>query len=290
MSRRALVLVLAASLAAPVGASAAPKPPVLAGTVRITATAPAVIDVRLPKAVDFRDGYMPPKGMVVAGDGRVAGVLLLDAKGGFPRLELVQFGLCATAGCKPYYPKTFFHATDGVAPYGEAEKLPAGDYRLAVVTDGRPVTVVLKFAGLKGTLNLKPTRLIHVRHDMPDYTAGTGQLPAHGVATGSAAISVDGGQGILLHQFKADTEGTVQQHGGFCVYTESVPEPAPKCPGGKGGEINLTRVHLDKARWTMVGRYGYLEEGGYRAGSFYRTIGVAKAPLGVVTTVVLPPR
>lgn len=281
---------LAAGLATPFSASAAPKRPTLAGTVRITATTSGYVDVRLPRAVNMGDGYHPPKGTSIAGDGRVVGLMLLAAKQRAHGVKLLKYGLCVTAGCRQPGPDTYFIATDGAAPYNQDEILPAGDYRLLVVADGKPVTVVLTFPGLKGTLNLKAARPAHTTHAAPDYTVGTGALPAHGFATGSAPVSVDGGLGILLHQFKADTDMTVQQHGGFCLYNDTyVGEPAPECPGGHGGDINITRVNMEKGRWAMVGHYSYLDEGNYRAGSFYRTIGVAKAPLGVITTIIVPP-
>ena len=39
----------------------------------------------------------------------------------------------------------------------------------------------------------------------------------------------------------------------------------------------------------VVGGSRYLDEGPYRAGSFYRTFGVAHDPIGTVSWITLPP-
>ena len=93
MSRRQLlVLAVAAALLTPgLSAQAAPQVPVLAGTVRITATTSTTIDVRLPKPVHIGDGWKPPAGTNVTGAGRTIGALLVKADHSLQAMEVIRY-------------------------------------------------------------------------------------------------------------------------------------------------------------------------------------------------------
>ena len=162
------------------------------------------------------------------------------------------------------------------------------------MTDGKPVTVVMKFPGLKGMVDIRPTRAMQVKHVMPTYLGSTAAVAPGTPGTyysGSAPIMVDGGLGIVLHQFYIETDVTAQQEGGFCTYPTAAPvEPAPHCAGGSGAHVSITQLKPDGGQWAMTGRWKFVDEGEYRAGSYYRTVGLAHDPFGTITTIVMPPR
>ncbi len=294
MSRRpVLSLLLVTVLAAPLSASAAPKPkvPVLTGTVKITASYSAIMDVRLPKAVDVGDGWNPPKGTTVTGVGRLIGAALVPASGKpVPVLEAMQFGFCNTEGCAGAKPWLSFRADDGIEN-SKSERLTAGDYRLLIVTDGKPVTVVIKLPGLKGSATFKPLRRISAKQLVPDYLPAAANSPVNTTYIGSVDGEIDGGLGLLYHQMQVQTDKSVQQSESFCVYDAPYPgQPAPACPGGRSIDFSFTRVAPEPATWRMWGRLLYLNPGGYRAGMYYNAIGLAHDPVGVLTFVTIPPR
>ena len=147
----------------------------------------------------------------------------------------------------------------------------------------------MTFPGLPGKTTLKPSsREVYVRHHTLDF----GPLAAPPLQTAyvaSTGVDVDGGDGVVLHQFTAKTDLSVQQQGGFCHYEgEVTPEPAPGCPTGSGLAYSTTQLKLEGSSWGMVGHLRYLDEGPYRVGPFYRTVGAAKQPVGTVASIVLP--
>lgn len=280
-----LVPLLVASLGAP--AVAAPARPSLGGTVRISGSHTTVMEVRLPKAVDI-SSFEAPKGSSINGDGRIVGIMLLDPKLGLRAVSYLRYGLCTTAGCRSPLARTWFLARGDGGPTGPGVKVPAGDYRLVLVTDGRPVSVVLKLPGLKGTTTLRPSRQVAVKHATLDFSAMT-TPPLQTMYSASTGWDVDGGVGIVLHQFTAMTDVSLEQQGGFCLYERDVPIlPAPGCPTGQGADISFTRVELGPDRWSLIGTIRYLQEGAFRGGPYFRTVGTARDPLGTVTTLTLP--
>ena len=282
-----LVPALVAALTTP--AVAAPKAPALAGTTRVTVTRPTVIDVRLTRALTM-SAVGVPKGASVTGDGRIVGAMLLAAdKTSNAAYLLLRYGLCAQAACTPATPYLYYQLRGRSGAPSTSETLPAGAYRLLLVTDGKPVTVTMTFPGLPGKTTLKPpSREMYVRQQTLDFGPFAAP-PLQTAYTASAGVDVDGGDGLVLHQFTTKTDASVQQQGGFCHYEgEVAPEPAPGCPTGSGLAYSTTQVKLEPSSWGMVGHLRYLAEGPYRVGPFYRTIGAAKQPVGTIASIVLP--
>ena len=280
-----LVPLLAAALGAP-PAVAAPARTSLGGTVRVTGSRTTVVEVRLPKAVDI-SSFQAPKGSSITGSGRVVGLMLLDAKLGTRAVSYLRYGFCTAPGCTSPLAHNWFLAR-GDGPTKPVATIPAGDYRLVLVTDGRPVTVVLKLPGLKGTSNLRPARSVAVTHQTLDFGPFAAP-PLQTMYSASTGFDVDGGDGIVLHQFTAATDLSLEQQGGFCLYERDVPIlPAPHCPTGTGADISFAKVELGPDRWALIGSIRYLSDGAYRGGPYFRTAGVAHDPLGTVTSLVLP--
>ena len=279
-----LVPLLVASLGAP--AVAAPARTSLGGTVRITGSRTTVMEVRLPKAVDM-PSFQPPKGSSLTGDGRIVGIMLVDPKLGTRVVSYLRFGFCTAPGCKSPMAHNWFLAR-GDGPQSPTARVPAGDYRLVLVTDGRPVTAVLKLPGLKGTSTVRPSRPVAIKQQTLDFSTLT-TPPLQTMYSASTGWDVDGGAGIVLHQFTAVTDLSLEQQGGFCLYERDVPIlPAPGCPTGEGADISFTKVELEPDRWSLIGSIRYLQEGAFRGGPYFRTAGVAHDPLGTVAALTLP--
>jgi len=291
MRRRVLLAVLCLALAAPPAvAKPAPRLPALAGTTKVTVPGSMVIDVRLPKTADVGD-FTVPKGASVTGPGRIVGAMLLEASGKTAGLAFLKFGFCSAPGCAGTQPYLYYRVIQDPAHSGDT-KIPPGDYRLVLVTDGKPVTMVMKFKGLSGSTTLRPTRRIAVRQMNPDYLPGA-VSPVNTLYSGAVDADIDGGQGIVLHQFQVTTEVAAQHARSFCLYSgadSAVQQPAPECPGGHGNDFSQTIVTTEQRYLRMNGFEYYLADGHFRAGHYYRTVGTAHDPVGTVTWIVVPPR
>jgi hypothetical protein len=289
MSRRALPLALAAVLLAPLSAAhAAPRSHVLAGTVRISTSTSAAMVVRLPKPASFFNPFQAPAGTSVKGDGRIIGVAMYDVKMKAPSFDVIRFNYCATAGCPGNLGYTFFHAHDGDDRH--PPKLPAGDYRLVVVTDGKPVDIVLKFPGLSGSVSLHPAGRVMVKHLTPEYETPVDKAAPFGTTyTGYSDYGVDGGDALALLQFQVRTDMSVQQNQTWCIYPARVDAPpAPQCPDGNTTQYGVTKVKQEPGYWRSGLIARYFSEGTYRAGAYYQALGMAHDPIGTVTWVVVP--
>jgi hypothetical protein len=135
-------------------AEAAAPPRTLSGVNEVEGSPTAAMAVRLPRAiqVDSLRDLVP-----VQGRGRLTAVLL-KRDGGFnePMLRSVRLGFCGKPGCTPaafYDVSTIYTPRSGIGFKGV---LPAGRYRLYIVTDGAPVRYRLLLPGLSGTSTLRP--------------------------------------------------------------------------------------------------------------------------------------
>jgi hypothetical protein len=158
-----LVLVLPALLAAGAPVAAAPAAPALARTTTIRGTRTAYVDVRLPRAATVRTPFGPSPDIAVSGAGRFVGVALVGTEARTRQTTLFGGRLPDAAGTRFLLPIAPYPAVGGGSfevfkTYGDTATLPAGKYRLYLLTDGRPVTVTLRLAGLAGTAALAPRR------------------------------------------------------------------------------------------------------------------------------------
>lgn len=158
MHRRACAYALGAALAASLTGMAVPAPaaalPQLAGTVTISGSTTGYIPVAV-----IKDAVLPG-GLGAEG----AAAAQVTGGGVFAGFALVQDGLDGTTVLAGHSKATADAARrDGAfrANYFNAggfdTPVPAGKYRLYLITDGEPASVTLKFRGLTGTASLTPT-------------------------------------------------------------------------------------------------------------------------------------
>lgn len=151
--------------------------------------------VTLPEEATISTRHTGNPDIEISGGGRVAGVMLRMIAPGNDGRHLRILRLPADIYCVPpdlqseaspelhgtcpLEPRLFVR-TDAIEDViaGEA-RLPAGDYRLYAITDGRPVSVSLRLHGLSGTIVLAPQTpaRIQVAELEPASTKlGTGQI------------------------------------------------------------------------------------------------------------------
>ena len=131
---------------------AAPRPVTLTGTTVVTGSRSAWVAVRLPRPVDFDAN----RDIALDARGRLAGVVLKKAgpwNSGLAARLLI--GWCGTPGCAPTFPNENRSEVFVPGGNGVSGRLPAGDYRLYVVTDGAPVRATITLRGVGG----KPGRV-----------------------------------------------------------------------------------------------------------------------------------
>lgn len=177
-------------------AVAAPRPITLAGTTVVTANRSAWVPVRLPRAVDFD----PSRHVSLDARGRLAGVFLKKTGAwNSPVASRVLIGWCGTPGCPPTFPKNGRSEVFVPGGNGVTGRLPAGEYRLYVVTDGAPVRATITLRGVGGgTIRLTPTRPARVAVLDPKPTLAE---PADGpllYAAGSHRDVANGGYNVTV--------------------------------------------------------------------------------------------
>jgi hypothetical protein len=235
-TRLAITVVLLA-FAVPQHAQGAVPEQVLAGTTYVVGSRTASIAVRLS-----RDVHLDAKTAVqFEGErGRMTAVVL-KRDGGYlaPQLQSVYQGFCGAPGCVPTYAippmSTLFSTRNGFTFSGS---LPAGRYRLYVVTDGEPVRVKLTFPGLKGVRTLRPVERATARVVEGSTTMSMpAPVPAMFAGGSEHLVGTSGGLNANVI-WKRVAAPLVPSAVGSCFY-EGLPRPElaspayqTPCPGG----------------------------------------------------------
>jgi hypothetical protein len=207
--------------------------PALAGTTRVLAEKTSVVSVRLPKPVSVRDGVNEIPGFETAGptEGIVAFALVRDSS------EL--FGLLGgrLPSGAPFFsedhPIEFLLplGASGPVPEESSFALPAGDYKLYVITDG-PAEVVLTLDGLTGKTGIR------ARGDV-GYDSGVMptrvDTPGKAVYTAGESGKFDSDNGLVFSYMVIVNRAWVAGEFGRCVAKgePSGPDPlpwGPHCP------------------------------------------------------------
>ncbi|HEX8003914.1 MAG TPA: hypothetical protein VF519_14600 [Mycobacteriales bacterium] len=254
-ARAPIALAVVLALGAPVGSPAATAgaAPRLAGTTTFTASASSTTTVHVPRAATLVvDGRYQSPNVALSGSGRIVGFSLTASRyqrSPAPSLLAFQVGMCVERGCRPAYP--YPTSYEMVVPTALPSRrpseaspdrvvtLPPGDYVVRAVTDGTPVRMTLRLAGLTGTSHVTVARRF--------------------AATLMTATSDDGPAGVnplrnitLSHEFASDNalmfelmlmryEPHVRNESGVCVYYgEAKPTTGrhhPGCPGAVGESV-----------------------------------------------------
>lgn len=234
-SRRAtgVVLALAFGLAPPAASSAVL--PIVGALTTVEGTGPGRIIVRVPwpaRVWVFGAGSAILEGKIAA----VAFVPGLEGPGE-PTLiaaQVPQTTICQPVtgeGCRDFPP--LLVAGKYWDPSDATYELPAGDYRLYLVSDGSPVSVTLHFRGLDGEVTLAPSDPVGLQLAQMDPEP---RLPATELAhIAAASRDLGAAPGFLYALF-----WEVHDLGGpramwLCRFDGHVPSHGslPACPGGR---------------------------------------------------------
>lgn len=151
----AVAVVTAAALAQPSAAAATPKAPALSGTVVISGSTTGYVEVTVPKQAVLPAGLGADAvaAIRITGGGGFAGFALATNEADGP---LIVGGHAPASAPTPERPEVLA-VNYGSGEFGNDFTIPAGRYRLYLITGGKPTTVTLKLRGLTGKSSFKPT-------------------------------------------------------------------------------------------------------------------------------------
>lgn len=231
MKHKACTYVLAAAVVAAVvtPAAAAPaKPPTLTGTVTVAGSTTGYVSVVLAKAAVLAAGLGPEAAAAVrvSGGGAFAGFALKSEVHEGPFIVGGHSPASAPDADNPEV-LTINYGSGGL---GGDYELPAGKYRLYLITGGKPTTVRLKFRGLSGTSRLQPTTPTRA-------VVNGGPLPATAPVPGAGVVYAGGYAVNMTTPFvqffvnKLDTEVHTETVNRSCLYIGHQPGgPMPYGP------------------------------------------------------------
>jgi hypothetical protein len=213
------------------GLGVARATPITLGAVNvITADHPASIWVRVPAPVTV-DPWMSDD-VSISGAGRFAGIAMADYRGSEGAMLIaIDNSYCATPGCVGTYTRDRIGmVSDPAVKGGWTSVLPAGDYLLHVISDGSPVSVTLRLAGLSGTTSVAPTGPSALAVKTLDQKLAAGTPPAQPVwsAAGTGHLGSHGGV-IASNMWFTGKVHAVSDYGD-CLYQGEPPFYAPRCP------------------------------------------------------------
>lgn len=221
----------------------------LAGVTQVVSSTSGYADLVLPRAARIE---LSERGVRFEGSGRLLGLQLEltgDRAGRWGYLqayrlpdfaggEQVTWGSTAPAECESTPSESLPLYTDcsGAAPARVAE-LPAGHYRLTLLTDDRPVRVTLRLEGLAGSATVQPTtRLASVQQDLP-VRERVGDTAVTFGASADLGAPVE-----TLLVARAGSTGPLRS-ASACVRPDDGSAPAafgPHCPGGTAGSFSYS--------------------------------------------------
>lgn len=294
MRRRGSVLsVLAICVSTVVAPSyAASAPVMLAGTTVVTGSRTASMVVRLSRPVDITANdlsFDSPRGRMTAA------VLKKTGPWNAPYVSVTHSGYCAAPGCTATFPKggggSYIWAPGSTN--GLSGRLPAGTYRLYLITDGGPATFTFRFPSLSGSRRLTPRDPARASVVAPKPTMAEPALSPSLFAGGSARrVPASGGINATVVWKEVPAAGAPSATGS-CEY---VGEPKPgkatpafqmPCDAGRGDMppwvsenhyIGPATTPVGPGRFITMFSTGYTLPGGHHGiGGYHNTPGPVTA-------------
>lgn len=277
-----LVAAVVATVAPPL-AAASSSVPELAGTVTLSGNQTGYVPVVIPTEARLGDPFFIDRrgSITVEGGGRMAGFALVQDGLKGP----VIFGghSAATSEFSEEFGAFVFDLGSMDRPRGLDFVLPAGGYRLYLLTDGAPTTVTLRFAGLEGSSELTPTT--------PTQTAVIGgpmRQHAPGVYTKGADTAMTG-PFVHLEIAALRTSVHTESVGSFCSHEGKPAGPDPYLPGcasvGEESVVDFGNSHVVAFSDEQVGDSVKIAWGGaFATGPFHLGSGFNIATASEVTS------
>lgn len=247
----ATVVALTASTAP---AGAAPGQVMARGRMTISGARSGVASFTLPRAVPFRitSTFTAPE-ITVEGRGRFAGIAIAQEGATFESgaiLWAIRYNGCWSAGCRtptderafPYVMAGSLHTMDkATGDGGRTSVLPAGRYKAYLVSDGAPVAVTVRFAGLAGSVALVPSRPARTTFATAVSSVAGAPSAAQVMYSAGARAEVSAAAGLVVTSMEARSVVHARTVSGQCYYQGDTEPPnglhVPGCPHGTPGSV-----------------------------------------------------
>jgi hypothetical protein len=235
------------------------------------------VRISSPVTVNLGSG---PGAITVRGGGRLAGIVLSRAdldNPGRPVVVVLRYSICKSRGCNGLS-RALFVGDDVVTP--EKVRLPAGDYVVYLVADGRRATVTLPLQGIRGNASIMPDRAAHSAIETPPVTLG-GQDGSPVYSSGQT-VEFGGESSLWATILHMEGDAWVAGKFGHCIYRGQAPPPpagfAPNCPGGSDAAV-VDAVAQPFAYEKAGGALTLASAGGvWGFGDYYEAAAVTRAP------------
>jgi hypothetical protein len=231
MKRKAWMFVLLvgmiAALMPSAGAATAAKPTVLTRTLTLTGSQTGYVPVTVVKDMQLGDPFVTKyrDAVSVTGGGDAAGFALIeDGLNG-------QILLGGRSEAFAPYVKDHGIAVNSLNPNpqdGATYTVPAGSYRLYLITGGKPTTVTLRFLGGTGSSRLTPTKTVESVVQQVDLTSPA-PGPAGGVYSGGGAVTLTTPV-LQFSMSRLDTAAHTETLKRYCYYFGKPTGPQPYGP------------------------------------------------------------
>jgi hypothetical protein len=241
--------------AAPAASAAAESRVDVAGVTVLEGSQTAVIPVRLDREAELLNPlHHPGRGVIASGDSPLVGFALVSDQ---PDPDLVLVG-----GRLPWQARLAETPTVTIPltglDFGDRFNIPAGDYRLYLITDGAPARVTLEFGGVPGETLLQPQQPVPYALKMPESrTMTTPAGEAYHVSGDYADLLSNG---LIFSSEFTSYENYAGERSESCFYDRATTETdfGPGClPDGFGNTFIFATL---EGPTVEHGRYGY---GGY---------------------------
>lgn len=226
-----------------------------------------------------------------SGGGRFAGVLLAEAGANVIRdgvsFFIGRYGFCGSPGCTPNQTRQVL-ITSGT---DFEDVLPAGDYRLYLMTDA-PASVRIQLDGLSGSTKIVPKGPLDV--DVTEPGSGVA-VPQNVAYSYGRSYDFTGEYGFTFNVLSIRGDTWAAGRYGNCIYEGDPPLPpqlaygTPGCPGGLSlAEVDATarvsKFRIDSYATTIFA------PGRWTMSSFYEAAGLIEGSNALDVAVDLPSR
>ena len=183
----------------------------LCAVTSIRGSEPAAVDVSLPEAVTVATPFGSSPDLDVEGDGRFVGFALTGTEPGTKGLTLVGGRFPSHKSPVefivpvPPYPAFGGSSFENFKTYPDEVTLPAGHYRLYLLTDGGEAEVTLRMDELEGWIDLAPERPADYRLHFPQSRLLGGAGLANNVYSAGRS-DILAGTGLLFQALWIDTD------------------------------------------------------------------------------------
>ncbi|MDQ4025440.1 MAG: hypothetical protein M3217_08120 [Actinomycetota bacterium] len=266
-------------------------PAVLGADNLVTGSSTATTVVTIPHDARFNGKTGDNPYFRFSGGGRFIGVLLARVGTGLTpdgvSLLVGRYGFCGSPGCTPAE-TTQFLALRGT---GTEPVLPAGDYRLYLITEA-PGSVRMLFDGLRGKVKVVPD--VPVDAEVTEPQTGI-SVPLNLAYSYGRTYDFKGVQGFTFKVLRIEGDSWVAGRYGSCIYADEPLVPpqlaysAPGCPGGLNlaeidGTSRTSPFRIDKYSATVF------DPGKWTVSSFYEAAGAITNSDALSVAVDLPSR